>query len=154
LILATVPSEWEILSEILDKANPQRVTVYDYPCGEETLKGFLHLISGLSQFAISNREGRINLLDIAVLCNQSINVIGLGLDWLSCRGDISTKIIDEVTLIISTPGEHDSNRLPLVTEALKQAFQETASFRHYFRNADLNYFLQRIIPKQITQQTR
>lgn len=154
LILATVPSDWEILSEILDKANPRCVSIYDYPSGDETLKGFLHYLSGLSQFAISNREGRINLLEIAVLCNQSISVIRSGLDWLSCRGDISTKIIDEVTLKISTPGEQDPNRLPLVTEALKQAFQETAAFRHYFRNTDLNYFLQRIIPKQVTQQTR
>jgi single-stranded-DNA-specific exonuclease len=154
LILATVPSDWEILSEILDKANPRCVTVYDYPSGDETLKGFLHLISGLSQFAISNREGRINLIDIAVLCNQSISVIGSGLDWLSCRGDISTKIIDEVTLLIYAPGEQDPNRLPLVTEALKQAFHETAAFRHYFRNTDLKDFLQRIIPKQVAQQTR
>jgi len=154
LILATVPSDWEILSEILDKANPQKVTFYDYPSGEETLKSFLHHISGLSQFAISNREGRINLLDIAILCNQSISVIGLSLDWLSCRGDISTKSIDEVTIKISAPGELDSNRLPLVTEALKQSFQETTAFRQYFRNADLNFFLQRIISKQITHQIR
>ena len=147
LILATVPADWEILSEILDKANPQSVTVYDFSSGEETLKGFLHLISGLSQFAITNREGKINLLDIAILCNQSICVTGLGLDWLSCRGDIATKFIDEVTLKISAPGEQDPNRLPLVTEALKQAFQETTAFRHYFRNAELNNFLQRNIPK-------
>ena len=150
LILISIPPDWECLSGVLENARPQKVVVYDYSSGEQTLKGFLNYLIGLIKFALSNHGGNINLTEFAVLCNQSTIVVRLGLDLLSARGEISTERIDGNSMLISLPGKENPGQISIIIEALKQAFQETSSFRDFYNKSDLNLLLSGFNPKNIT----
>ena len=103
LVITSTPPDWDILAGLISTALPDKVLVYDLDSLDGSLQTDVTKLAGLVKFAIQSKNGIANITELAIHCAQTEVFIRLGLDFLCARGDITSMIEGESTIISKRP---------------------------------------------------
>lgn len=135
LILYGAPAERSILKKICQSAVPQKVFLFSAAPVDDTPAAFLTRLSGLIQYALKRRAGRVTIAELCGACSQREATVLSGLDWLCAKGFICyTKTENQLLLRSGEKADPQAeNRLTLEITGL---LEETAAYRAFYQKAD------------------
>lgn len=143
LIVWTAPPQPTVWAEAMQKVNPERVIIFAQRPEGEGAKAFLERLSHLVNYAISKREGRAPLQELAAATAQREEAVRAGLEWLQASGQIRFTVDAEGTLTIQTT-EHapDAAAQRRIMKEIERHLRESAAYRDMWgRIDDLTYLL-------------
>lgn len=141
LAIWTVPPDLTLLRHILDLVNPQIVYVFANDPGMDQPGALLPRMLGLLKHLKSKREKVTTLSLLASACAHSTDTIRLCLDYLMARELLWYQLTNGDNLEIYFEKGSKSLSLQVTQEKLLRALRETAAFRQYFCQMDLNRLL-------------
>jgi single-stranded-DNA-specific exonuclease len=141
LILASLPPSMGVLEKVIKNSRPKKVILaFDSPSQTSPL-AFLKHLSGLIQYAITNRDGIANVNDLAEATNARVETIEAGINWLVAAGKIiiSSRDQDLVGFLIKNNPENAAIKLE-IEKTLNYTLNETFSFQKYLYSATMKDF--------------
>jgi len=133
LVIWNSPVSQASFVEILKKANPDFVYLFDNPTENEHLAQFMKKLSGYIKFALSNYGGR---LDIQVLAANTAHLevtVLKGIELLIARGDIDLLDQGEYWItVVERSGQTDYDLCQL-NKILEELIEETNAFKSFYR---------------------
>jgi single-stranded-DNA-specific exonuclease len=143
LVFWTTPSSPAEVRGALEASRPERVALFAVDPGADRPDAFLRRLSGLVKHALSHRDGRATVAELAAATAQRETVALLGLRWLQSNGSIFVVERPGGELLI---GRGVGRQAPqaerdLAAARLRAALDETAAFRAYFEGADKDALL-------------
>ena len=112
-------------------------TIYLFSRDPETveLNVFLTRLAGLVKYALTNYQGEVKLLSLAAGTGQREITVRKGLEWLVEHGDLIIVEDRDGRLKLNVRNGVKKSTDNQAAE-LKALLEETAAFRHYFRNVN------------------
>ena len=136
LIIWTTPPGPAELRTALEKVSPAMVHLFGIDPGLDHPETFLKRLVGLTRYALSSNQGRVNISTLAAATAQREATVCLGIAWLAARGHlvVLNEEGDETQL---AEGNHvASDDLSRIAAQLKALLEETAAYRAHFARAD------------------
>jgi len=135
LVIWTTPPGRQELASTLQVVSPDRVYLFAIQPEETKPAEFMQRLAGLVKYALSTKEGRLDLLDLAAATAQREATLRKGLAWLEAAGHI--RILEEAGSLLSiSPGEGKAQPATGEIEGqLRSMLNETAAYRAYFARA-------------------
>ena len=130
LAVWTIPpgsAEWQAA---LETVRPRTVYLFAHDPDLDALEPFIRRLAGLVKHALSAREGRFALDELAAAMAHRPRTVRAGLDWLAANGTIA---LDADGL--SAPGLRDESALGQAETHLRALLAETAAYRAHWRHA-------------------
>ena len=131
------PPSYNVLSEIIDRAEPDTIYFFARSPGLDTQNQFLKRLSGLVKHSIRNNVEGIPLHELAAAMAHNPGTIQMGLVWLDAKGYIRFNISQDNVVFLS-PGLGDQNpEINTITAELKVMLSETMAFRKYLETTKI-----------------
>jgi single-stranded-DNA-specific exonuclease len=132
LIMASLPPSILILEKIIQTTHPQKmVLAFDAPVPSTPLI-FLKHLSGLIQYAVTNREGLANLHDLAEAANAREDTVEAVISWLVSAGKIQVSAKDQDLLEFSIENHpEDSAGKYEAEKTINYLLKETIAFQKF-----------------------
>ena len=145
LVIWTAPPGPAELRAALAQVGPAKVYLFARDPGADTPDAFLHRLTGLVKYALSTRDGRAPVAQLAAATAQRETTVRLGLAWLAARGHvrIAGEMGDDVQLAPGDGLSAPDADFKTLDARLRAALAETAAYRAYFREADAAALLRR-----------
>ena len=137
LVIWTAPPGHDIYRQVLALVNPRQIYLVGHPSPLDDLAAFTKQLLGLVKFALNQKQGEINLTDLAAALGHRPLTARLGLDWLVAQGKLVIKKETEEGVVVQAVPWLPDSRAEAVEEMLKIALAETAAYRRFFRQAGL-----------------
>ncbi|MEI8130782.1 MAG: single-stranded-DNA-specific exonuclease RecJ [Leptolinea sp.] len=130
LIMASIPSSTSILEKAIQSTHPKKVILaFDAPATLSP-QGFLKHLSGLIQYAISNRNGLANMNHLAQAVNARVETISAGIAWLVSAGKIKIIARDQDLIEFSIENHpEDSASKSEAENKIAYLLKETAAYQ-------------------------
>ena len=136
LAVGVVPPHQVVLSQVLNRCQPEEVLLFGIRPNTDVLHNFLNRLSGLLRFAVKNRDGSVNLDELAALTSQTEKCVKLGIDYLISRGNIQLSSVQNGVIKLNLGGSVDVNKSNSLLADLQITLKESASFRNYYLRAE------------------
>jgi single-stranded-DNA-specific exonuclease len=136
LVVWTAPPGQDIYQQALAQVKPRRIVLVGQPSPFDTLPAFMQQLLGLVKYALTHKEGEVNLEELAAALGHRSATARLGLDWLVAQGKLSI-YADEGEIVVLRPAQRPPAEESLVKNLLQTALAETAAYRRFFREASL-----------------
>jgi single-stranded-DNA-specific exonuclease len=140
LIIWTTPPGYRELQSVIEKVKPDMVYLFSVNPEIDGVQAFLARLAGLVKHVLKDKDGEINLLELAANLAHKEGTVRMGLFWLEAKGiiRISYKSLNEETNLQIIKIANGSNvarpELAEITNELKIMLEETAAFRKYFES--------------------
>lgn len=137
LVVWTAPPGQDIYQQALQVVKPRHIFIVGQPSPFETLPAFLKQLLGLIKYALTHKEGEVNLDELAAALGHRPATVRLGIDWLAVQGKLSI-YADEGDILVLRPDQRPPGpEAGAVENLLQTALAETAAYRRFFREASL-----------------
>jgi single-stranded-DNA-specific exonuclease len=137
LVIWTAPPGQDIYRQALTAVTPRRIYLVGQPSPFDALPAFIKQLVGLVKYALTQKEGELDLPQLAASLGHRQATVRLGLDWLIAQGKLSI-YADEGDILVVRPAKASSRAEAATIETLLQAaLAETAAYRQFFRTASL-----------------
>lgn len=143
LAIWTIPPGPEELARALETVSPRRVILFAHDPRLDTLQAFLSRLGGLVKHTLRARQGHAWLDELAAAAAHRNATLRLGLEWMQARGQIRITLSEAGDVHIEVASQAPSPDLEALTARLRQALQETAAYRAYYRTTDAQALLVR-----------
>ena len=137
LVIYTTPASPSDLRAVLEIVKPKIVHVLAVSPAKEKTDEFLARLAGMAKFAINNKGGKVSVNELAVATAQRVNAARIGLEWLAAGGHVSAVPEGEAVLLSAGNGAANQYLQKELFIAVRGILEETAAFREYFAQADL-----------------
>ncbi|GAB4417516.1 MAG: single-stranded-DNA-specific exonuclease RecJ [Anaerolineae bacterium] len=138
LVVWTAPPGQDIYQQALAQVKPRRIFLVGQPSPFDTLPAFMQQLLGLVKYALTHKEGEVNLEELAAALGHRRATARLGLDWLVAQGKLAI-YADEGEIVALRPAQRPpAAEESLVKKLLQTALAETAAYRRFFREASLS----------------
>lgn len=144
LIIWTAPPGQDIYQQALALVKPRQVYLVGQSPPFDALPAFIKQLMGLIKYALTHKEGEVNLEELAAALNHRQATVRLGLDWLVTQGKLSIYVEEENLLVLLRAQHPPSAEAAAVESLLQAALAETAAYRKFFREASLTA-LQKVV---------
>lgn len=136
VIWTTPPGRFEFRTLLID-VSPKTVMYFCIdPQGGE-INAFLEKLIGLVKFGLSKYQGRLNIKKLASAAAQREATLVKGLHYLEAAGYIVIISLENFVAEVKEGGGRPSPEYKLITEQLQIMLNETAAFRKYIKQIDL-----------------
>jgi single-stranded-DNA-specific exonuclease len=139
LIIWTIPPGPQELRSALDRVRPQRVYLLTTESSPELPSDFLRGLARVLKHVLSHQRGQTSFAELAAMTGQREATVRQGLDILAAKGKLtyheSSGELHIDARRVEPSGKPTYNHL-------KRLLQETAAYRRYFIQADLEDLLQ------------
>ena len=136
LAIVTIPPGPQVLQEALEQARPHKVHLFALNAGMDEAKPFLNRLAGLLKFALSKRDGEVQLTKLAAATAQTHEGVRAGIAWLEAKGFFIVAHEEGDDLQIAKERKEDPAKIESLTLRLQALLEETAAYRAYFLQAD------------------
>ncbi|MCK6624646.1 MAG: single-stranded-DNA-specific exonuclease RecJ [Anaerolineae bacterium] len=144
LVVWTAPPGQDIYQQALTQVKPRQIFLVGQPSPLDTLPAFMQQLLGLVKYALTHKEGEVNLEELAAALGHRPATARLGLDWLVAQGKLSI-YADEGEIVVLRPAQRPpASEESLVKKLLQTALAETAAYRRFFKEASLSALQQGI----------
>lgn len=136
LAVWTVPPGSDVFDEVLKRVNPKKVILFNASSGSDDPQVFLRNLGGVVKKVISQVGGEVSLEKLAVVTNQRLETVVIGLKWMSAKGMITMMGVDPDACALSR-GNGTTDRAAAEKEEalLRKELAETKAYREYYRSA-------------------
>jgi single-stranded-DNA-specific exonuclease len=132
LVLLTCPPSIEVFRELIYANRPSRVVLAFSRADITDGKTFLKQLTGLVKYAVNNKNGQLDVYQLAALTGQLESTITAALQYLEARGFISLNIFNPRYYLVRSGDGKGEREKQLKFKELKGLLQETKSFNKYF----------------------
>lgn len=137
LVIWTAPPGQDIYQQALQAVKPRHIFLVGQPSPFDTLTAFIRQLLGLIKYALTHKEGEVNLDELAAALGHRTATVRLGIDWLAVQGKLSI-YADEGDILVLRPAHRPPRpEAGAVENLLQAALAETAAYRRFFREASL-----------------
>lgn len=136
LIIWTTPPGPTELRTVLEKVSPATVHLFGIDPGLDPPETFLKRLAGLTRYALSSNQGRVNISTLAAATAQRETTVRQGIAWLAARGHLVMLDEDGDETQLAEGNHVVSDGLPRIAAQLKALLEETAAYRAHFARAD------------------
>ena len=140
LAILAPPPDREILGEIIEKADPTEIYLFNIATIDDTVESFTKRLIGLVKYCLSQKDGKANLEQLASALGQSNKTVLLGLELQMAKGEIEFTLTGVDIEIIRAKIPKSRNIDNLETR-LKKFLDEASAFRSYYMRVDPGYLL-------------
>jgi single-stranded-DNA-specific exonuclease len=146
LAIYTMPPSPSDLRAALEIVNPRKLYVFAVspnPNGGSAIPRltdeFLTRLAGLAKYAISNKNGRVSIQELASVMAQRERAIRIGLEWLAAGGHVTVSGEDDADTVRLSARKGETNQYVQkeLYVAVRGILEETAAYRQYFARANL-----------------
>jgi single-stranded-DNA-specific exonuclease len=138
-IWTTPPGRQELLDAVR-RVSPERVFVFGLDPQTEDLRGFLERLAGLVKHNLEAGQGQISTASLAAATAQREDTVRAGVRWLAAQGHL--RILGEANDMLQlAAGGSKSDDASRLLKAVKEHLDETAAYRRYFAQADVQNLL-------------
>jgi hypothetical protein len=137
LVIWTAPPGQDIFQQALLTTEPRQVVVVAQLGLYDTLPAFIKQLMGLIKYAVSRREGEVELGQLAAALGHRPQTVRWGIDWLVAQGRLTIEIEEDGLLVLRFNQQPSTEEAAMIEEILKTALVETAAYRQFFRQASL-----------------
>jgi len=141
LTIFTCPPGSRELSAVLNRVNPEIVTLFAISPIKDEPDAFLRRLAGLVAYAINRRDGHSNLAALASATAQRETTAQAGLEWLAARGDIRFDKDDLGNITIYRGGSSVPASQETAMRRIVILLDETAAYRAYYRRVEAERLL-------------
>jgi single-stranded-DNA-specific exonuclease len=142
-IWTTPPGYWEVQA-VLEQVNP--ITVYIFAQNPEidSPQAFLARLAGLLKHVLNAKGGKTSLNELAANTAHTVGTVRMGLFWLGAKGvfEINCENTPEEGIHQTVMAKRGTGvareELPEITAELIIMLEETAAFRRYFEQTNVN----------------
>jgi len=142
LVIWTSPPNPGVLMEVLSAVSPAHILVFAHDPGVSTLSSFLEKLTGLVKFVINNRSGNTTYTELATAMAQTETAVGLGIAWLTAKGETSVRLRDDGGILISKGIDKSEDAIQSIGFDLRAQLMEVAAYRRYFTRGSTQNILQ------------
>jgi len=132
LILWTAPPGPEELATALQVVNPQEIALFCHHPALDEINPFLQQLIGRVKYALSHKEGRIVVPELAAAIAHREITIRRGLAWMEAHGDLTLIQEEGEITLVARGGAKNASALARRTAELVALLEETAAYRNYF----------------------
>jgi single-stranded-DNA-specific exonuclease len=138
LVIGTAPPGQDIYQEALALVKPRQIFLVGQPSPFDTLPQFIKHLMGLIKYALTNKEGEVNLEELAGALGHRQATMRLGIDWLVAQGKLSIYVEENDLLVLRSDQRLPTPEASIVETLLQTALAETAAYRKFFNEANLS----------------
>jgi len=142
LVIWTTPPGAQELAQMLAQTGARRVLVISRHADLDTPAAFLERLFGLVKYAQKTYGGEASVIKLASATAQREATVRRGLEWLAAKGRFGLAWLENDRANFSANAAPDPAAIEPLQDALRALLAETAAFRAYFQQADLNALFQ------------
>jgi single-stranded-DNA-specific exonuclease len=133
LVVWTAPPGPEVVEEVLDRVEPERVVLFAIDPDLDASAPFLEQVMGAVKYALRAREGRVDLARLAAALAHRQVTVRAGVEWLAAKGHVSITL-DSLDAVRVEPGGSvaDAETRQRAEKKLRALLAETRAYRRYF----------------------
>ncbi len=136
LAVVTIPPCREILKKAIDIVKPGEVILFGLNPQADNQKDYLRKLSGLLRFAISHKDGVLDMELIAARTSQPVIAVNTGINLIAAQGFITVLSSKFPLVKIGRGGQIDQNKVDKFNGDLQMILKENIAYRKLFLNAD------------------
>ena len=136
LAVVTIPPRREILKEAIDIVKPGEVILFGLNPQADIQKDYLRKLSGLLRFAISHKDGVLDVELIAAHTSQPVIAVNTGINLIAALGNITVLSSTFPLVKIGRGGQMDQKKVDKFNTDLQMILKENFAYRKLFLNAD------------------
>jgi single-stranded-DNA-specific exonuclease len=141
LIIWTTPPTQEVLMSAIQAAKPKRLVVFGKEPNLRKLTPFLEKLAGLAKYTVHQKNGQVNIEELASACAVQRDAVSIGLKIWEARGHL-TFVREGFQLSIElTKSEPNFMAEKEYTSILRQLIEESNAYRRFFQESDLGSLL-------------
>lgn len=147
LVVWSIPPNLNVLQQGLHIKRWHRIILFSHDPMLDHLSDFGMRLAKLVKFRLNQREGLVDLEELASAMAHSVTTVGKGLEWLASRGDIiilKNESVSPAQAAIGVGAKEKSASYPVIEKQLQAMLEETAAFRSHYRQMSLES-LQKLI---------
>lgn len=132
LIVWTIPPESAVWSAGLETVSPMRLVLFGINPNVDTASKFMARLVGLVKYAVSKKEGHVQLEDLSVAMGHRDLTVQVGLQVLRAMGKLDYHVTATGQYeLVHTDGEV-TDKLEMLQHRLDLLLQETRAYRNYW----------------------
>ena len=141
LAVITIPPNRDIIKRAFERVKPREIFLFGLNPQADDQRDFLKKLSGLVRFAITQKDGVLDMEIIAARTSQPVTAVNIGICLLAALGNISV-FASKFTLVkIGQGGQKDQTESAKLNRDLMIILKENIAFRKHFLNVDPNKLL-------------
>jgi single-stranded-DNA-specific exonuclease len=137
LVIWTAPPGHDIFQQALAVVKPRQVYLVGQPSPFDTFPAFIKQLMGLVKYALTQKEGEVDLPALSAVLGHRETTVRLGIDWLVAQGKLIIYAEEDDLLVLRSAQMSPSTQAPVIESMLISALAETAAYRRFFREASL-----------------
>ncbi len=139
-IYTTPPSPAE-LRAALETVKPKTIYLLAVSPAAEKTDEFLSRLAGMAKFAINQREGKVQVSELAVATANREVTIRLGLNWLAAGGHLIVEGDEDELHFVEGSGLPNQYLQRELYISINGLLEETASYRSFFTKAESKFII-------------
>lgn len=148
LVLLTIPSSIEILTEIIILSEAEKLVLVDNKVEQISFEKFIKKLLALIKYTINKKNGVFDLKQAVIALNTEDLSLKRGLEYLRAAAFISFEYLSYHELLITKGGFKDQGNKNLAKKALVKMLAEANAFRRFLKNGELKE-LEKLINKSL-----
>lgn len=140
LVIWSVPPDFDVLRQAFQANRWQRVILFSHDPQLDGFQAFVTRLAQLVKFRLNQRDGQLELEELAGLTAHSTTTVRKGIEWLASRGDISILRGETTSMTVGGGIKAAVNNEKAVEAQLRAMLQETAAFRERYATLPLETF--------------
>jgi single-stranded-DNA-specific exonuclease len=137
LVIWTAPPGQDIFQQAMQVVKPRQVYLVGEASPLDTLPAFIRQLMGLVKYALTNKEGEVDLPALAASLGHRVTTVRLGVDWLAAQGKLKIYAEEDDLLVLRADQRQPSTESNNIEAMLIAALAETAAYRRFFRETSL-----------------
>ena len=137
LVVWTTPASYGDLLGAVESVQPKRLILFASDPSLDNLKPFMERLAGLAKYALKEKDGMINLSQLAAAMAHSSLTVRLGLEWLEARGHLTIATVGEDKLELRSGGEVDAALATALQAQVVELLDESRAWREYYARASV-----------------
>jgi single-stranded-DNA-specific exonuclease len=137
LVVWTAPPGQDIFQQVLATVRPRQIFLVGQPSPLDSFPPFIKQLMGLVKYAITHKEGEVDVEHLAAALGHRATTTQLGLNWLVAQGKLTIYAEEDEVLVLHPAQQSPTEAMTTLETMLKAALAETAAYRRFFREASL-----------------
>ncbi len=138
LVIWTAPPAQSVLRSVMERVQPQRVTVVGFDPNLDDQQRLMNRLAGAARYVVSHLGGETQLERLAAACASTEQAVQIGLLLWQAHGKLEIGIEQgRVRVSIAAPAP-DLQAAETYRDMLTDLLDESRAYRGYFRRVDLH----------------
>ncbi len=138
LVIWTAPSSETVFQQIIATVRPRRVFLVGQVPPFDSPLTFISQLMGLLKYAMQQRNGEVQLEQLAAALGHDVATIRWGINWLAAQGKLTTSNKNGMWVVQTSQQPANQIEATMIEQYLKSALTEAVAYRKFFLSVSLS----------------